>query len=496
MNNQRVLYEFDDFTVDSGQFVLGRHGVQRPVTPTVFRILLLLLENAGRVVTKEELLAQIWPDSFVEEGNINRNVSTLRKVLGETPRDHRYIETVPKAGYRFISPVRKLDYQLPAVKASTTQPAELRRVIGRNFERQTLCSIFETAKGSHGGIVAVTGEVGMGKTTLVDAFLEDVAGRGRFHLTLARCSESRTEPEPYGPFMEILTLLMHNKETTALVEHFAPTWHRELTQAADENSLSPGNIGRMKREIVELLQRLSTVHPVVIVLDDFHWADQASVDLLSFLAVRLLRMRVMVVVCMRPDEINIHCPSLGQTRAQLVSSGMMREIDLPPLTRSHVEELVQDKELAATIHARTEGNPLFVVETIRNFSQDAAASTRPDAVPDPLRHLIRSRLAPLSDEDRKLLGAASIQGLEFDSAILAKSLDEKPEEIEGRLQLICETYGLIRRLREEEMSDGRFTVRYRFGHDFCRAVCHEALPPTRKAALNSAVAEAFLAFYG
>ncbi len=107
MKNQRILYEFDDFRVDSGQFLLVKQGHAQPLTATVFRILLLLLENAGEVVTKETLVSTVWPDSFVEEGNLNRNVSTLRKALGETPRDHRYIETVPKTGYRFISPIRR-----------------------------------------------------------------------------------------------------------------------------------------------------------------------------------------------------------------------------------------------------------------------------------------------------------------------------------------------------------------------------------------------------
>ncbi len=113
MLTQRRIYEFDDFRVDTGQFLLIKAGHSTPITPTIFRILLILLQRAGDVVAKEQLIQSVWPDSFVEEGNLNRNISTLRKSLDEKPCDHRYIETIPKMGYRFVAPVRSLEYQPP-----------------------------------------------------------------------------------------------------------------------------------------------------------------------------------------------------------------------------------------------------------------------------------------------------------------------------------------------------------------------------------------------
>ncbi|MBL8295713.1 MAG: transcriptional regulator [Bryobacterales bacterium] len=72
------------------------------LTPKVFQTLLVLVENSGRIVGKDELMKAVWPDTFVEEGNLTQNISMLRKVLGESPAEHTYIETVPKQGYRFI----------------------------------------------------------------------------------------------------------------------------------------------------------------------------------------------------------------------------------------------------------------------------------------------------------------------------------------------------------------------------------------------------------
>jgi predicted ATPase len=503
MRNERVLYQFDNFRVDSGLFLLVEQGTPRPITPTVFRILLILLENAGRIVTKDELMSTIWSDSFVEEGNLNRNVSTLRKVLGETPRDHRYIETIPKTGYRFVAPVQKLEYQPVTGKAPGAQAR--RPVVGREEERQTLMTAFNETQEGRGSMICVSGELGIGKSTLVDGFLSDLSAGGRtFHLARARCSEPLTQPEPYGPFLECLGSIMKTDMFANAIKRHAPAWHREITAVTNDDLSAPISGGRMKREMSELLREMSVVHPVVLMIDDFHWSDVASVDLLAFLADRLASMRVLVVICMRPSELTIHKHPFIQTRAHLLGTSGMKELHLSPLSKDHIQafidiecqDAVGDDDFATLVLARSEGNPLFMIEVIRSIQKDKQFAKRQDAVPEALRSLIRSRLEPLDELDQILLAAASVQGHEFDSAILAKSIGMKPAEVEARLQSICETHELIRRLREEELMDGKFTVRYRFVHTLYQIVCNASLPPTRKAALNSAVAEAFLAFYG
>jgi DNA-binding winged helix-turn-helix (wHTH) protein/TolB-like protein/Tfp pilus assembly protein PilF len=102
---EKLLYEFGPFSLDPAEHVLLRAGESVPLRPKEFAILLALVENHGHVLTKDELLKRIWPGQFVEEGNLNRHISTLRKVLGETPDEPQYIETVPKVGYRFVARV-------------------------------------------------------------------------------------------------------------------------------------------------------------------------------------------------------------------------------------------------------------------------------------------------------------------------------------------------------------------------------------------------------
>lgn len=103
------FYAFDSFIVDAGKSILLRDSQVVPLTPKAFEILLVLVRNPGRVLKKEELLEQVWPDAFVEENNLARNISSLRKALGEGPAEHKYIVTLPGQGYRFVAEVRRLD---------------------------------------------------------------------------------------------------------------------------------------------------------------------------------------------------------------------------------------------------------------------------------------------------------------------------------------------------------------------------------------------------
>ena len=102
------IFEFGPFRLDACERVLLKDGVPVPLTPKALETLLVLVQHGGHIVEKDELMKAVWPDAFVEEGGLTRNVSVLRKVLGEDSGDSPYIETVPKRGYRFTASVREL----------------------------------------------------------------------------------------------------------------------------------------------------------------------------------------------------------------------------------------------------------------------------------------------------------------------------------------------------------------------------------------------------
>src|SRR5262245_39818971 len=95
------VFEFGPYRLDTGRRLLLRDGEVVPLTPKAFELLSVLVENSERVVEKSELMERVWPDSFVEESNLTQSVFMLRKALGDTPSEHRYIVTVPGRGYRF-----------------------------------------------------------------------------------------------------------------------------------------------------------------------------------------------------------------------------------------------------------------------------------------------------------------------------------------------------------------------------------------------------------
>lgn len=102
------IYEFAEFRLDRGERSLSLAGEPVALTPKVFDLLAVLVENHGHLMTKDDLIKLLWQDSFVEEANLNVNISALRRALGETPNEHRFIETVPRRGYRFVAEVREI----------------------------------------------------------------------------------------------------------------------------------------------------------------------------------------------------------------------------------------------------------------------------------------------------------------------------------------------------------------------------------------------------
>jgi predicted ATPase len=488
MLTKRRIYEFDDSRVDTGQFLLTRAGRAQPITPTVFKILQILLERAGEVVTKEELMKYVWPDSFVEEGNLNRNMSTLRKALGEKPCDHRYIETIPKTGYRFIAPVRSIEYQPPAGLVRRAASRCSHQVVGREAERDLLHRAYDQAQQGHGGLVSITADVGLGKTALVEAFLENLLHEERtFHLARARCSESFTESEPFMPWIESLSGLAEESTVSEIMIKTAPTWYREVSHTG---SAGPR---RMRRELLDLCRQISAVHPLILVIDDFHWADVASVDLLAYLATRLESTRVLIILCYRLVEMKIKRHPFLRIRSDLLSRGACNEIQLAPLNAKQIDQYLAleqpdrsfPPEYAERLHAQSGGNPFFLRELLRG-----------NGVSDSIRNMIQTKIDRLDATHHQLLVTASVQGREFDSAVLAATMQLGAQDVEEALQELDEVHGFVRRIREEELPDGKFTVRYRFVYELYQEACYASLAPTRKASLRASLAETLLAYYG
>ncbi|MDE3155671.1 MAG: protein kinase, partial [Acidobacteriota bacterium] len=417
------------------------------------------------------------------------------------------------------SPVRRL----------TPAPSAPRKVVGRDAERERLLAELEAVTAGSGRLVAVTGEPGIGKTTLVeDALaamatspLQPVIARGR-------CSERLAGSEAYLPLLELLDNLLHGGTGGSfgeMIRTLAPAWYVHLAPAASERAAvadatgahGPVSQERMKRELAALLVDIARVRPLVLLIEDLHWADVSTVDLLNYLAGRFEPMRVLVLVTYRPSDMAVARHPFLHVRQELETRGVFRELALEFLTAADVDRFLGMEfpghdlppALGRVLHDRTEGSPLFMVDLVRDLRDrqvvvrrndrwELATSVRAVArdLPETVRGMIARKIERLDDTDRRLLTAASVQGHEFDTAVVSDALGLDPAEVEERCETLDRVHRLVQAVRTYDLPDRTLCVRYRFVHVLYQNVLYAALQPTRRVALAARVARALVTHHG
>ena len=420
-----------------------------------------------------------------------------------------------------VSGVRSSDQLQRSIK-----PAVERHTVGREKERAELMSGFESALAGRGLLLCVAGEPGIGKTTLVEDFLAELAAEGRCTVARGRCSERLAGTEAYLPLLEALECLSQGNPSAARVmRQIAPTWYAQVASVSSEreesarllNEVKAASQERMKRELGAFLQEVSRLRQLVLFFDDLHWADVSTIDLLSFLAGKFDALSVLIVVAYRPSDMLLAKHPFLQIKPDLQARGLCRELQLEFLSQ---EEIVQylalefpghrfPPEFPKLIHAKTEGSPLFMADLMRYLrargviaqADDtwALAQDLPDIereLPESVRGMIERKIAQLSEEDRKLLVAASVQGYEFDSAVVAEVLNINAGEVEERLEKLERIHAFVRLVEEREFPDRTLSLRYRFVHVLYQNALYASLRATRKVQMNSAVARALEGYYG
>jgi len=411
--------------------------------------------------------------------------------------------------------------------AAAPTPAR-RSSVGRERERREVEDAFEAASKGAWTLLCVTGEPGIGKTTLVEEFLDGLRARGKpAWIGRGRCSERLAGSDALLPVLEGLESLLRGPsgdQAARLLNRFAPTWYRhaapslgEITGREPTERAEAASQERMKRELHAFFEELCRVRPFVLFLDDMHWSDVSTCDLLSYLSAKGRDLPALVVATYRPVELLAAKHAFQPLKLQLQSRGACREVALEFLGREDVERLLALRfpdhrfqgELAQLIHAKTDGNPLFVADMLRYLRDRGALAqregawvlTRPTSelereLPDSMRSMIQVEIDRLSEHDHKLLLAASVQGVEFDSAVLAKALAREPVEVEERLQELETGSPLTHVAGEHELPDRTVTLRCRFIHAFYQDALYRSLVPSRRAALSAAVAQAIVSFGG
>ncbi len=421
------------------------------------------------------------------------------------------------------------------LQRTAAKPASERHTVGRKKERAELRSGYVSAMNGRGSLLCVAGEPGIGKTTLVEDFLAELAAEGQCTIARGRCSERLAGTEAYLPLLEALESLVQSGSNPAIarvMKQIASTWYAQvipLTGEDEESARLPGEVKaasqeRMKRELGAFLQEVSRLRPLVLFFDDLHWADVSTMDLLSFLAGKFDALSALVVVAYRPSEMLLAKHPFLQIKPDLQAHGLCHELALEFLSEAEIAQYLAlefpghrfPAEFPKLIHAKTEGSPLFMADLVRYLRdqsviakeespQDVGAATwtlaqtLPDLereLPESVRGMIERKIAQLGEEDRPLLLAASVQGYEFDSAVVAQVLNLEAEQVEERLEKLDRVVAFVRLVSERELPNRTLTLRYRFVHVLYQNALYGSLRATRKVARSREVAQALEGFYG
>ena len=384
--------------------------------------------------------------------------------------------------------------------------------VGRDRERAELCAAFDAATRGAGQIIAVAGEPGIGKSTLVEDFLSEIASP--VWIARGRCSERLAGAEAHLPFLEALdSLLEHDRAVIKPMREFAPSWYVQIAPISVEGPSSglpaetrAGSVERLMREMAAFMQNLARQRPIVLFIDDLHWADVSTIDLLAYLIPKLARVRALIVVTYRPTDLAVSKHPFLHLRTHLAAHGVLREIPVALLTYPDIEQYVAHylpeapAGLATLIYKKTEGNPLFMADIVRYLRERGTpadwAAVIERNIPESLRGMIERKLEQLGEDAHQLLRVAAVQGFQFDSAIVAQVLDRDPADIEEVLQALERVHGLVKFEREQEFPNRVFSLRYQFVHVLYQNALYASLPPSRRAAWNGKVAGAMEAAYG
>lgn len=502
--------------------------------PKAFAVLNHLVGHPGQLVTKEELLNVVWPETFVGEAVLKVTIRQLRDALDDDPKSPVFIETAHRRGYRFIGQlraseqVRAQDPEIGGERANVVLPLRAVRtleVVGRDEALSQMRSWLQKMNNGERQIVFVTGEAGIGKTALVDTFVQSIASEANIRISRGQCLEHYGTSEAYLPVLEAVTrLCRENRQLIDVLRAHAPMWLLQmpsLLSGSDREALSREVSGatreRMLREIGETLEALTADAPLLLILEDLHWSDYSTLDLISYLASQRQSAQLMLIGTYRTVELVLSGHPLKGVQRELRAKQQCQELSLEYLSENQVIEYLSIRfpsnrfpaELAALIHERTEGNPLFlvnvvdyllaegsIIETDKQWELNAKLEELEVGVPENIRQMITKQITRLSMEDQQVLEAASISGMTFSALAIASALREDAIEVEGRCEELARRNCFLRERGVGEFPDGTVSARYGFIHSLYVNTLYERIPAARRAKLHKDMAERGEIIYG
>jgi predicted ATPase len=372
----------------------------------------------------------------------------------------------------------------------------------------------------------VSGEAGIGKTTVVDLFVARLGTESPVRLARGQCVEQYGEGEPYLPVLEALRQLSvgpSHQEVLAALRQYAPLWLVQLPGLVPEaewerlqRQVQGATSARMLREFAEALDVLTAEVPLVLVLEDLQWSDRATVALLAYVAQRRGPMRLLVLGTYRPVEVMLRAHPLRGMVQELRGRGQAVDLPLEYLPAEDVAAYMAGRlkgpvagTLAELVHERTDGNALFMVNIVAHLVQQGlvvqhegerwlreGVEAELASLPEGVRQLITRRIEALPPDARVVLDAASVEGEKFAVAAVAAGAECLVAEVEARCEGLAAQQHFIEDVGVTAWPDGTSSGDYRFQHALYQQVLYEQMGSARRVQLHRRIGVRLEAGYG
>ena len=500
--------------LETSQARLWRGERVLPLRARSLAVLRYLLEHPGRLVTKAELHQHVWAGMLVTDTVLRVCIRDIRVALDDDAAAPQYLETVAGQGYRWL--VRG--------ERSAPRPGAAGPIVGRQREVDALEGWFQRAATGNRQLVFVSGEVGIGKTTVLDLWLARCATEHEVRIAWGQCVEHVRASEPYLPLLDVLGQLGRGPaggELLGVLRQYAPMWLAQLPGLVNESEreqlqrqVQGATSARMVRECAEALAALTVDTPLVLVLEDLHWSDLSTVECLTALAQRREAARLLVLGTYRPVEALLRRHPLRGAVQELCGRGQGVELRLEFLSAADVAVYVAERlggavaaPLSVFVYARTDGNALFMVNLVEHLVQqdllvrrEGQWTLREDvetaSLPEELRQLLLRRIETFPPAAQRVLEAASVGGEVFAAATVAAGVQMPVAEVEA----VCEELVAQQHFLDDTgltvWPDGTSGGGYRFRHALYQQVLYERLGPTPRAQLHQRIGTRLEAAYG
>lgn len=552
---------FERFYLSPDTDLLFRDDQPVASEPLAVKMIRYLAANHNRVVSKSELLENIWSSVFITDAVVKRVVSQARLALGDDSKNPRFIKTYHARGYQFIAPVT-LEIKLPetilnanefsqqqvvskhTLEKENSSPSfarsrpflDFNQFVGRENELATLEAEYRRIFKGEGGLVLITGEPGIGKTQLARNFMQAAENQGAQCLYARFFDYEGSRLAPYEIFLRLLltaSLKVVDPLTGDLTTNYDPAnekelWHqitahynvrlpaelfglKQPAQTFDESSVARANISAQDAfQIVAPLSQcfinISRQQPLVIVLDDLQWADEASLQVVDYLLRVKDDARIFVIGLARNPEETHPNHNFYQWFKRQISLHRSATFQLKPLSEeacgdaincifggSNIAPAIPVKDLRE-LYQLTGGNPYFLTEVLHVLLTEKVIARDQSAhnnwrwngfkdlpLPQTLLLAAEVKIESLDPQIFEIVESASVIGDEFQLTILAEVVNLPEIEVENWLEHAVRS-GVLSRRGVSSGSD------YRFYHTILRRVVYDAIPPRRRKNLHLRIA--------